>query len=545
MPSYPGHMTRRRKDPFAGKENVRHFRLVQRPLGAVEGEENSSNLNFDEMFEEYDPSGSRRFDNDEKVEEEFYEEYDETANYDFINDDDGELVDIDAELDQFAEDFVDIEGEEGVDRVKMDLSEGKVGEAAKYGILLDDRDYDYTKHLRHVGITPGAVFIQAPGTKKSSESYEKKQTRDFFSPVESEVTGEYLEESNEEISVPEDVLKANHEAARHQFRTLLQQVGDNPILREVIEALEDDRYVTEEIDDELVIMLDNLNFKDNEPEEDIDEFFDDRNSDIEILDEDEKFPDFIPSEALKRQMEKIAAQEAEYSEFDEILNEYNEDTDENDSFSNNYSVDSYHKNELIDIEAEESLDEEAEAVYKYLKEHGRARGTTLYDKKRPNHLPPIHIAIAQYNELRRELAVNNDMIIQKYAEEDEEETRRQIQESEKIISEMVKTIDDPIEMEKRLNIQTAKYLMKLSEGPVSSGPKKIIETGTKQIPEASPQSEAVDSDSDDSDKDFDETPKENKGAARSVNESAEEKRARKAKIKAEKRDKRLEKKNRN
>ena len=540
-------MTRRRKDPFAGKENVRHFRLVQRPLGASESPDNINNSNpptFDEMFEEYDPSGMRR-----EVEYEEYEELEDSdnlANYDFANDDDGELVDIDAELDQFAEDFIDIEGDDRVDRVKMALAEDKVGEAAKYGILLDDRDYDYTKHLRRVGVTPGAVFIQAPGTKKEKEPSDKKQTRDFFTEETETVQ---LESESDDIpasvaaAVPEDVLKANHEAARQQYRALLQQVGDDPMLREVIEALEDDRYVTEDIDDELVISLDNMNIRD-----DNDDFFDE---DVDILDEDEKFPDFIPSEALKRQMEKIAAQEAELEELDEldeIMNEYaTEDEEEEDIAYNSRPY--FRSKEFIDIEGESDgslandhpvKDEEAEEIYKYLKEHGRARGTTLYDKKRPDHLPPIHIAIAQYNELRKELAVNNDLIIRKYAEEDEDEVRRQIQESEKIIAGMVKLIDDPAEMEKRLNIETAKYLTKLSEGSVS-GPKKIIESGvkTREVRDPEPSdSESTDSDSSQS------SPKINKGAARSVNETAEEKRARKAKIKAEKREKRVEKKNR-
>lgn len=33
------------------------------------------------------------------------------------------------------------------------------GEAAKFGILYDDRAYDYTKHLKKIGEVPGGVFI--------------------------------------------------------------------------------------------------------------------------------------------------------------------------------------------------------------------------------------------------------------------------------------------------------------------------------------------------------------------------------------------------
>lgn len=549
-------MTRRRKDPFAGKENVRHFRLVHRPLGSeiIQDEKDTTKtLTFDDLFEEYDPSGSKHFRGQEVLEtEEYYEEDGESEGevYDFNNDDDGEMVDIDAELDQFAEEYIDIEGEDGLDRVKMVVSEEKVGEAAKYGILLDDRDYDYTKHLRRVGITPGAVFIQAPGMKKEKANNTEKKPRDFFATeevIEPDVADE--DEEIEEEPSSEEVLKINHEMARQQYRALLQQVSDDPMLREVIEALEDDRYVTEEVDDQLVISLDNMNIKDDE---NLDEdFFNDE--DVEILEEDQEFPDFIPSEALKRQMEKIAAQEAKYNYDDRELNDRDELDDILDEYDDYEGFEKFSNEEFVDIEGESGdendlIDEQqAEEIYKYLREHGRARGTTLYDKKRPSHLPPIHIAIAQYNELRRELAVNNDAIIQKYAEEDEEEAKRQISESEKIIEEMVKIIDDPREMEKRLNIETAKYLLKLSESAEKIGPKKIVEATTK-----TPRSirnndvDAVSSDSESSEPEV-EVEKVNKGVARSADETAEEKKARKAKIKAEKREKRTvkaEKKNR-
>lgn len=39
----------------------------------------------------------------------------------------------------------------------------RAGEAAKYGIYFDDREYDYTKHLKRIGTDPTAVFIPAAG----------------------------------------------------------------------------------------------------------------------------------------------------------------------------------------------------------------------------------------------------------------------------------------------------------------------------------------------------------------------------------------------
>ena len=554
-------MTRRRKDPFAGKENVRHFRLVQRPGGLeMKGDEfPGSSLSFEEMFEEYDPSGSKHFTGTEvEAEEEFYENDEgddyynerenenETESYDFLNDDDGEMVDIDAEMDRFCGEYIDIEGEDGIDRVKMGIQVGGdvgAGEAAKYGILLDDREYDYTKHLRRVGVTPGAVFIQAPGMKKITEN--DKKPRDFFeSPVNVEPSEDYVVNQNYEEYVDEDVIKANHEAARQQYRALLQQVGDDPMLKEVIEALEDDRYVMDEIDDELVIELDNLNIVDDEDED----IFFDNEEDIDILN-DQEFPEFIPSQASKRQLLKESKDNAK---FEDILNEYEEYNSESDyeksrsgeecSFNGNYKMKNISKacsiqNEndiFIDIEGSD----DGEEIYKYLKEHGRARGTTLYEKKRPSHLPPIHIAIAQYDELRRDLAVNNDLIIERYAQEDEEETREMMRESERIISGLVKLVNDPAELEKkRLNIETAQYLLKLADDP-AVGPKKIVEVTASSNRKNKPPQDSSESESFDTEFEEPVVPRVNKGVARSLDETVEEKKARKAKIKAEKREKR-------
>lgn len=536
-------MSRRRKDPFSEKENVRHFRLMHRP--AQVGSEDLSAagtgiLSFDEMFEEYDPSGAKNFRETEELEIE--DHFDENGyEYDFANDDDGELVDIDAELDQFAEDFIDIIGDDKLEQVRPASLDEKVGESAKYGILFDDRGYDYTKHLRRVGVTPGAVYIQAPGQKK--ETSNSLKNREFFS-------GDVQENEESSQNVSEDVFKANHEEARQQYLTLLNQVSDNPMLREVIEALEDERYETGDFDDELVISLDNLNIS-NEDEDDL---FDE-NEDINILDDDEEFPDFVPSEALRRQMERISAKETEFlenetDEFDAILDEYDEEYDEKSENLNMIN----NRNEIVDIEGESECEidpieaEKAAAIYDYLREHGRARGTTLYDKKRASHLPPIHVAIAQYSELRRELSVNNELIIQKYSQEDEEEYERQIKESEKIIEGMVKSVDKEDEQMKRLNIETSKhYALNTVDSTLNrrAGPKKIIEISKKSSKTIKKENQqAQEEESSESESEHEEEERVNKGIARSTDESAEEKRSRKAKIKADKREKRIEKKNR-
>jgi hypothetical protein len=50
-----------------------------------------------------------------------------------------------------------------------DLNCHSAGEAAKYGIFFDDRDYDYTQHLRSIG-REGAVYIEARKIEQGKSS---------------------------------------------------------------------------------------------------------------------------------------------------------------------------------------------------------------------------------------------------------------------------------------------------------------------------------------------------------------------------------------
>lgn len=99
-----------------------------------------------------------------------------------------------------------------------------VGEAAKYGIFYDDRSYDYTQHLRRIGVTPGAVYMDAK--KKAASDGAAKDTT--------------------------VVLDELHNATYAQ----IQAVDLDPRVREVLEALEDDRYVGEGVEDDYFRMLD-------------------------------------------------------------------------------------------------------------------------------------------------------------------------------------------------------------------------------------------------------------------------------------------------
>lgn len=140
-------------------------------------------------------------------------------------DDDDEIIDVET-VDSPASNQEDVEQRENP----------HVGEAAKHGIFYDDRSYDYTQHLRLIGVTPGAVYVDAK-KKPSSESAAK------------------------DTAVALDEL---HKATYEQ----IQAVDLDPRVREVLEALEDDRYVGETVEDDYFKTLDEK--VDVEEEEEVD-----------------------------------------------------------------------------------------------------------------------------------------------------------------------------------------------------------------------------------------------------------------------------------
>ncbi|SCU86742.1 LAME_0D07470g1_1 [Lachancea meyersii CBS 8951] len=125
--------------------------------------------------------------------------------------------------------------------LKKSAAHEHIGEAALYGIGFDDSKYDYTQHLKPVGLDPqNAVFIPAKSTTQPKSRELKAE--DLFAELEVQ---EPQDKKNE--SMFERGGTAKREYLKHQqdvdeelrgFRPDL-----NPALREVLEALEDDAYV--------------------------------------------------------------------------------------------------------------------------------------------------------------------------------------------------------------------------------------------------------------------------------------------------------------
>ena len=152
----------------------------------------------------------------------------------------------------------DLEEELGLDPGSVRNNEG---EAAEYGVYYDDTDYDYMQHMRDLGGSTEAYFVEAPQTVKKQSKVEGKQK---------------LEDALRETSLEDNARESSHEGVkisgsaalldagilpsrnlRHGTYQDQQDVPDalagfqpdmDPRLREVLEALEDEAYVDDEDD---------------------------------------------------------------------------------------------------------------------------------------------------------------------------------------------------------------------------------------------------------------------------------------------------------
>ncbi|KAG4306439.1 hypothetical protein PORY_000427 [Pneumocystis oryctolagi] len=108
------------------------------------------------------------------------------------------------------------------------------GEALLYGISYDDTEYDYMQHLREVGKSPGTILLQAPTYKKSDIIHELP--KEVF-PSETEQKRNYQDQQ----SVPDSISGF--------------QPDMDPELREVLEALDNDCYLSSDEDGDLDALI--------------------------------------------------------------------------------------------------------------------------------------------------------------------------------------------------------------------------------------------------------------------------------------------------
>ena len=113
-----------------------------------------------------------------------------------------------------------------------------VGEAALYGIYYDDTEYDYMQHLRAVGAQDGfeSILIEAPSSSKTNSKKSKGiDMRDL--PQEAFPSASELPKTYEsQQAIPESIAGF--------------QPDMDPHLRQTLEALEDDAFVDDDLEDD-------------------------------------------------------------------------------------------------------------------------------------------------------------------------------------------------------------------------------------------------------------------------------------------------------
>lgn len=113
-----------------------------------------------------------------------------------------------------------------------------VGEAALYGIYYDDTGYDYMQHLRAVGAQDGfeCILIEAPSSSKpNAKKSQRIDIRDL--PQEAFPSASELPRTYEsQQAIPESIAGF--------------QPDMDPHLRQTLEALEDDAFVDDGLEDD-------------------------------------------------------------------------------------------------------------------------------------------------------------------------------------------------------------------------------------------------------------------------------------------------------
>lgn len=121
----------------------------------------------------------------------------------------------------------------------------RVSQATAQGIYFDDvGDYDYTQHLRTIGDSTEAVFLEAP---QREEKPKKSSGGDLM----------FKEDQKERqvIELPADAMPSNIERDIGAMANVTGLEGGlqpdmDPRLREVLEALEDDEYADGQVDED-------------------------------------------------------------------------------------------------------------------------------------------------------------------------------------------------------------------------------------------------------------------------------------------------------
>ncbi|KAK7058613.1 Protein ltv1 [Paramarasmius palmivorus] len=120
-----------------------------------------------------------------------------------------------------------------------------VGEAALYGIYYDDTEYDYMQHLRPIGVQEDgveSVLIEAPRVAKKTQDTKRADSQAGIT-LRDDLPAEVLPSTSE--------LPRNYESQQAIPESISGFQPDmDPHLRQVLEALEDDAFVDDGMQDD-------------------------------------------------------------------------------------------------------------------------------------------------------------------------------------------------------------------------------------------------------------------------------------------------------
>ncbi|ORY42756.1 hypothetical protein BCR33DRAFT_717949 [Rhizoclosmatium globosum] len=159
-----------------------------------------------------------------------------------------------------------------------------------FGIFFkDQKDYDYTQHLKPIGEDPNAVFIDSKAAQERAKAEAKHKGGIRFMDDSASTAMSEVPRRKVGFNIPNEVLGSEYEdrvgmLARGEK---VNVIDVEPSMRETIYALEDEAYVEEDIDD----FFDALN-ADDVPEElkdklDPEDYFPDQEDDDEYSDDGE------------------------------------------------------------------------------------------------------------------------------------------------------------------------------------------------------------------------------------------------------------------
>jgi protein LTV1 len=136
------------------------------------------------------------------------------------------------------------------------------GEAAQYGVYFDDSEYDYMQHLREMGTSSEAHFMEAPVTiKMEGKGKEKMRLEDALRNMDIRSEADTRSVASSRVSSIAEELLPSEMLPSEFFQTSSYQNQQNipdeiagfqpdmdPRLREVLQALDNEAYIDNDED---------------------------------------------------------------------------------------------------------------------------------------------------------------------------------------------------------------------------------------------------------------------------------------------------------